>query len=758
MTAQCRVLPFDRLPAKVQVPAPRPGSVSRTALVNRLRAGRSAPVIAITAPAGYGKTTALAQWAERDERPFAWVSVDERDDDPAVLLRHLAAALEGCEQLDPSVLRAVRAPGKSLWTSAVPRLASALASLESPTVVVLDDAGVLRSQESIELLTVLAQHIGEGSTLALSGRMLPQLPIAQLRASGRLFEIGPELLALNRREAEGLLRASGVDITDEQVAALVELTEGWAAGLYIAALAIRDGGGRDAAVFTGDDRYLADYLRSACLSTLPPERLDFLRRTSMLEWMSGKLCDAVLETTEAAGELEALEGEGLFLVPLDHRREQFRYHGLFRDLLGRELEQHEAASVAPLHRRAAAWFETAGYSDAAISHAAAAGDIENVARLVGALALSECDAGRVAAVEAWLGFFKNAELDRYPAVAAAGAWVHALRGHVMESERWLAAAEIGIAVNPLPIGAASARPLIALVRAALCRDGVDRMRADAETAVIGLPVGDARRAQALVLLGVAQKLNDCADAADETLERAAEEARANGATATLIAALTERALVAVRRDDFEAAERLALEARAVGSGAAPAETAFGALAAVVSARVLLRYGHFDEARAELATAERLRPTVTRVIPWLGVQMLREFARARLALRDTDSARDLATEAAAILGRRPDLGVVGQHVGELRAELDGDRNGHAGKASRLTGAELRLLPLLSTHLSFREIGVRLYVSRNTIKTQAISVYRKLGVSSRSDAIAEAARLGLLAAPSTSQHPASGDIAT
>jgi LuxR family transcriptional regulator, maltose regulon positive regulatory protein len=732
----------------------RPGSVPRTALVNRLRAAQSVPVIAMVAPAGYGKTTALAQWSERDRRPFAWISIDGRDNDPAVLLRHLAAALDGCEPLDPTVLRALRAPGEQLWTSAVPRLASALASLESPVVVVLDDAACLRSKESADLLAVLAQHIGDGSTLALSGRMLPPLPIAQLRASGRLLEIGTDLLALSCREAEALLRASDVQLSDEHVAALVERTEGWAAGLYLAALATRDGGGRDPAGFTGDDRYLADYLRSACLDALTPVRLDFLRRTSMLEWMSGPLCDAVLERTDSARELEALEGEGLFLVPLDHRRERFRYHGLFRDLLGRELDQHEGASEGPLHRRAAAWLETAGDADAAIGHAAAAGDMDHVAGLVGGMALSECDAGRVAAVEGWLGLFHDAELDRYPAVAAACAWVCALRGRVTVAERRLAAAERGIAVEPPPLGAEAARPLIALVRAALCRDGVERMREDAEAAVAGLPVGDALHAQALVLLGVAFKLLGTVDAADETLESAAEEAAASGATATLIAALTERALVAVVRDDGDVAERLALEARVIGSHAAPPETAFGALAAAVSARFLLRHGHWDEARAELATAERLRPTVTRAIPWLGVQTLRELARARLALRDTDGARAIASEAAAILSRRPDLGVVGPHVGALRAELDDQRNGRAGRESRLTSAELSLVPLLATHLTFREIGERRYVSRNTVKTQAISIYRKLGVSSRTDAIAEATRLGLLAAPSA----APGDVAS
>jgi LuxR family maltose regulon positive regulatory protein len=373
--------------------------------------------------------------------------------------------------------------------------------------------------------------------------------------------------------------------------------------------------------------------------------------------------------------------------------------------------------------------------------------MDHVARLVGALALPECDAGRVAAAERWLGLFGEDELERYALVAATGAWVHALRGRTADAERWLAAAENGAAVRALPIGGASTRPLIALVRAALCRDGVEQTRADAETAVAGLAAGDARRAHALVLLGAAQNLLGAADNADETLERAAEEAAAHGATGARIAALAERTLIAAARGDCDAAERLALEARAVGTAGPHPETAFGALAAAVAARALLRRGCWDEARAELETAEKLRPTVTRAIPWLAVQTLLELARARLTLPETDRARALATEAAAILRRRPDLGAVTARVGELQAELDDPHALRAGTESRLTTAELRLLPLLATHLSFREIGARLYVSRNTIKTQAISVYRKLGVSSRSDAIAEATRLGLLTESAT-----------
>ena len=389
---------FGCLWAKVRTPAPRPGSITRTAFVNRLRSARSASLVAVVAPAGYGKTTALAQWANRDERPFAWVTLDERDDDPIVLLRHVAAALDGCSTLAPAVVRALRSPGGSVWTSAFPKLASALAAIESPCVLVLDRSSCLRSKASADVVSVLAEHVPDGSTLVLSGRVPPPFSLAQCGRSGRLLEIGPAVLALSHREAEALLEASGVDLSHEQVATLVRRTAGWAAGLYLAALAIRDAGAHDAAAFGGDDRYLADFFRSECLFALEPERLAFLRRTSILERVSGPLCDAVLDSTGSARELEAIEEANLFLVPLDRSRSWFRYHDLFRDALRSELERSEPELVPLLHQRAADWFEAHEDWDAALGHAADGQDLDRAATIFGCTRIRRVrrrtDAGR----------------------------------------------------------------------------------------------------------------------------------------------------------------------------------------------------------------------------------------------------------------------------------------------------------------------------------------------------------------------------
>jgi LuxR family maltose regulon positive regulatory protein len=213
--------PFDVVESKIHVPSLRSGTVSRTALVNRLRA-TAEPIAILTAPAGYGKTTVLAQWAVRDTRPFAWISVDDRDNDPIVLLRHVALALHGIEPLAPSVLETLAAPGTSIWTSAVPRLGSAFAEFDQAVVLVLDDTHLLRSREGLDAVLTIAQHGSEGSLLVLAGRTSPKLPIAALRGRGQLSEIGVDRLALSPNEAQLLLRATSADLSLATVAGLVE--------------------------------------------------------------------------------------------------------------------------------------------------------------------------------------------------------------------------------------------------------------------------------------------------------------------------------------------------------------------------------------------------------------------------------------------------------------------------------------------------------------------------------------------------------
>jgi LuxR family maltose regulon positive regulatory protein len=555
-------------------------------------------------------------------------------------------------------------------------------------------------------------------------------------------------LALSRREAKLLLREAGVEAAEGDVSELIDRTEGWAAGLYLAALSLRDVRG-EAEELAGRDRFLADYFRSEYLAHLRPAEIRFLTRTSVLDSMSGPLCDAVLEGKGAARKLERLEKLNLFVVPLDRHRRWYRYHRLFRDLLRSELEQREPELVPALNGRAARWSEAHGSPDAAITYAGLARDTATVARLVGASALDVYHSGRLATIESWLKYFDDGSgLARYPALAVLGAWVHALRGRPAAAGRWLCAAENGNMKRALPDGTTSLEPWLALLRAALCREGPDQMLADAEAAVQGLADESQWRPTALLLRGAALLLLGGVAAADASMARAVDAAESVGATEAQVVALSERSLLAEARGDLGDAKALGLAARALVETSGLDDYPTVAIVLAASARTELRAGSWEKARADLEQANRLRPQLTYALPWHSVQALLELARAHMTLLDPSAAQSLLRDADDILLRRPELGVLAEAAAKLRAETEellaaGDR-----RASTLTPAELRLLPLLATHLSFREIGERLYVSRNTVKTQAISVYRKLGVSSRSHAIERAGELGLLDPPAVS----------
>jgi len=466
--------------------------------------------------------------------------------------------------------------------------------------------------------------------------------------------------------------------------------------------------------------------------------------------MCGPLCDAVLGAEGSAGVLESLAGSNLLLVPLDRRREWYRYHHLFRDLLRAELERREPELVGQLHVRAAGWCEANGQPETALDHAQAAGDTDRVARLVATLTQPAYAAGRVGTACRWLAWFEDQGLlGRYPQVAVQGAWVQALVGQPAAAERWAAAAERGSVTGTLPDGSTMASYL-ALLRALLCRDGMDRMRADAQAAVAGLGAGSPWRATALLLEGIAYLLAGEVDRADPILAHAVDVATDAGATPAAATALAQRAIVALHRGEWPEAETLAERALGVMRAGHLDDYAMSPLVYAVVARTALHRGDAPRAHRHLARAARLRPLLTYAMPHRAVQILLELTRAYLALGDAAGGRLVLREARDVLRQRPDLGVLPRQAEELRGQLHTIRGATMG-ASSLTTAELRLLPLLPTHLTFREIAERLYISPHTVKSQAISIYRKLGVTSRSEAIQRAQQLGLGTDASTGPPP-------
>jgi LuxR family transcriptional regulator, maltose regulon positive regulatory protein len=735
--------------SKLRPPPAGPGIVARTALVGRLLGSAGVPVVCVVAPPGYGKTTLLAQWAARNGQ-VGWVTVDPRDNDPAVLLAYLAVALDRIEPIDPDVVGSLAASGPPAAAKLLPQLAASVAAITQPVALVLDQVELLDNPRCLDAVVELVAQLPSGSQLVLASRARPPLPMALLRTQSRVVELGVAELAMDQSEARALLEGAGVQLTDEQATELVRRTEGWPVGLYLAALAFKAGAWHgdpgagltgDAGVgFTGADRFIAEYLWSELLARLPRKTVSFLTRTAVLDRMCGSLCDAVLDTRGSTGVLESLAGSNLLLVPLDRRREWYRYHHLFGELLRAELERREPELVAQLHVRAAGWCEANGQPETALDHAQAAGDTDRVARLVSALTQPAYAAGRGDTARRWLAWFEDQGLlERYPQVAVQGAWVQALVGQPAAAERWAAVAERGSVTGTLPDGS-TMQSYLALLGALLCRDGVARMRADAQVAREQLGPGSPWRATALLLEGIAYLLAGEVDRADPILAHAVDVATDAGATPAAATALAERAIVALQRGEWPEAETLAERALGVMRAGHLDDYAMSPLVHAVVARTALHQGDAPRAHRHLARAARLRPLLTYAMPHRAVQILLELVRAYVALGDAAGGRVVLREARDVLQQRPDLGILPRQAEELRGQLHTIRGATMG-ASSLTTAELRLLPLLSTHLTFREIGERLYISPHTVKSQAMSIYRKLGVSSRSEAIQRAQQLGL-----------------
>jgi LuxR family transcriptional regulator, maltose regulon positive regulatory protein len=731
--------------SKLRRPMVWPGSVRRLTLIDRLRKGGSYPVMSVVAPAGYGKTTLLAQWAELNGQAFAWVSLDERDNDPKVLLTYIAAALDAVEPIDERVFDALASPGSSVPGSVVPQLGSALASMTSPVALILDDVHVLRDPGCRAAMPVLADHVPEGSQLVLAGRDAPPLPIARLRAEGKVIEIGPGDLALTFAEASSLLREAGITLGQDDIAELHRRVEGWPAGLYLAALSLREGGSvrNSVASFTGEHQLVSEYIQSEFLARLSSPQRVFLTRTAVLERMCGPLCEAVLDQPGTAATLADLARSNLLLVPLDRQGEWYRYHQLFRDMLLAELRRLEPELIPVLRRRAAGWCARNDLPEDALEYSIAADDVDATARLVSALAVPAYRQGRVTTLQRWFRWLEDrGGIQGHPTTAVMASLLAALTGSPVDAERWADMVDRWQYADTARPADPPAEAWAAVLRAMLCRRGIEQMRADADEAAHKCAELSIMTPVAALLQGVARVLSGDLDGADAAFQQVMSMGEEAGAAEDFAVALCERSLLAMARSDWSRAKVLADQARALLHRAQREESFLTPLVCAVQARTALHRGEIPATRQELVSAQRMRHELTYALPHFAVQARIELVRASIALTDLAGARTLTREIDELLRHRPGLGTLVGEAEVLRAQLSKLRGPEAPGASALTAAELRLLPILATNLSFPQIAEQMSRSRHTIKTQATSIYRKLGASSRNQAVMRARSLGLL----------------
>jgi LuxR family maltose regulon positive regulatory protein len=436
------------LATKLYIPPPQPRVVLRPRLIERLNEGLHRRLTLISAPAGFGKTTLLSEWLAACERPAAWLSLDEGDNDPTRFLAYLVAALQTiAPNIGEGVLGVLQSPQPPPSQSILTALLNEITTIPDGFVLVLDDYHVIDARAVDDALTFVLEHLPLRMHLVIATREDPRLPLARLRARGQLTELRAADLRFTPSEAaEFLNQAMDLDLSAEDIAALETRTEGWIAGLQLAALSMqgREDVPRFIRAFAGDNRYILDYLAEEVLQRQPERIRSFLLQTSILDRLSGPLCDAVTGQEDGRGMLEALERGNFFVVPLDDKRHWYRYHHLFADVLQARAMEEQPDRVVTLHRRASEWYEQNGLPVDAIRHALAAEDFERAAGLVELVAPAIRRSRQDATLLGWLKALPDELVRSRPVLSVeyVGASfltgkLEAVEARLRDAERWL---------------------------------------------------------------------------------------------------------------------------------------------------------------------------------------------------------------------------------------------------------------------------------------------------------------------------------
>jgi LuxR family maltose regulon positive regulatory protein len=733
--------------SKLEAPGPRAGLIPRAGLQALLQTSLQARLCLVDAPAGSGKTTLLAQWhATAGRGRVAWVSLDEGDDDPTRFWVYVVEALRTvAPDVGAAAAQALRRPSADLDREVLPSLLNDLHAAGSRLFLVLDDYHLISNPACHRSLGYFLGHLPAGVHVVLSTRTDPPLPLARMRAKGELAELRVADLQFSDEEAVALLNgAMGLELEADDIRLLADRTEGWAAGLYLAGLSLRGRPDTDAFItsFHGDNRHVADYLGAEVLARQGETTRSFLLSTSILERLSGPLCDAVLDAEGSARQLEELERSNLFLVPLNERREWYRYHHLFAQLLRLELAQRDPTLIPLLHRRAAAWHRQAGNVNEAIGHAGAAGDFTEAAALIARHWLTYWRRGQRATVARWLDGLPDEAVMANPPVAYVAAWI---RGHSgaskQECERWLRALEKSTWDGGLQAGVSSLAFGASLAHAALVFDDVGRSAAAGRRALeLAGPKSLPYWWMAQSALGHALYLSGRAAEVQPDLEELVERVSAADQPVAVVLALAVLSLLAGDEGDNRAAMALAQRAAATADSQGLSAEPICGIAYATLGRALARQGELAEAEVQLRRALEPAGIDSMVAP-------RAFALVLLAsvLRgrgDLAGARALIGQARELIEGFVDPGMLPSLLERTEHLVAAPPRRRVEAVAPLTERELVVLRLLPSELSTREISRELSVSVTTVRSQIQAIYRKLPASTRAEAVTRAHELGLL----------------
>jgi len=735
-----RVLGFQPVGSRLKPPEPRLTMIRRDSLVEALERS-AAPLVLVTAPAGYGKTTALTQWAVAGRRPLAWVQLDAADNDPVVLLTYIATALSRVAPVDPGVLDLLQLRSPPLAERVMPALGAAVAEAP-PFLLVLDDGHLVFGEDCWAHIALLVDHLPHGAQLAVATRREPPLPLPRLRAAGRLAELRLEDLRLDHDEAVRLLELHGAALDDEGREHLIDITEGWATGLYLATLA---SAGRAAGDWLphvrGERREIAAYLAAEVLERQPADVQRFLLHTSVLDRLSPSLCRAVTGDDLAHEHLARLARENLFVTALDDRDEWYRYHHLFAELLAAQLERREPDEALLLHARAAAWFDRRGDAGRAVRHWIAAGDVATAAWPAFVAVQDYVDRGQVESARRLLDAFTDAELSRHLALTMAAGWLYGtVIGDPSKGERWRhAACSVAVGDECMPDDLGSWRAWQLGLRAFLAPDGVTRMLEDAESGAACEQPSSAHAVESQRVLGVATYLNGAprraAQAFRELLCDSADPVTRSYALAFL-------SLIAADAGDRDEARELGRQALALTPGMALdiSPGMYMAMPMLLAHARVRAASHDPDWRAPVQACERYLVDMVPQIPWRITLICVILGEICLQHAEPGEVERWTARAEAQLRAGRDAGMLRGRVARLRQAVEELR-----MADPLTAAERRVLDLLPTQLSAPQIAARLFVSGNTVKTHMSHLYTKLEVTTRTAAVERARELGLLRPP-------------
>jgi LuxR family transcriptional regulator, maltose regulon positive regulatory protein len=731
---------------KLHVPAVRTEWLQREELVGHLAGCAACRLVLVAAPAGSGKTIAVAQWVASavEDRPFAWISLDRGDDDPARLWWHVVCALQrACPDFGgEDILRALRAQLPDFSGKVLPGLVNELAALRGPVVIVLDDYHVIRDEGCNDQVAYLLSRLPAAVQLVLVTRADPPLPLARLRAAGEMAEVRAPELRFAPAQAAALVRTvAAVDLSEPDLADLVGRTEGWPAGVYLAALSLRGHPSPSAFVrqFTGNNRFVADFVAEEVLSRQPAQVRQFLTRTAVLGRFCASLCDAVVGSANAADIIGVLEKENLFLVPLDDQRQWYRYHHLFAQALRGQLTRTEPALAPALHQRASAWHRQSGSAEEAIDHAIAARDVPDAVGLIAGLWPAFMDMGRIGTLRGWMRSLGDDQIAAAPVAAHCAAWCATLTGDQESLRRWLPVLESAEDNGRLPDGIQSLKSSAALLRGFFGLDGIRVMTESARSAVeLEANPGSPWYAMARTALGSALYLSGEPEAATAPLT----EALASRVSVVVgrVVALAVLAVVRLEQGQVEQAEELAGTARELVGESELGEGPQGSLAYIAAGAVYAAQGRLQEAREEFERVLQIRRPWFGISPWPTIDTMLRLVAVLYELGDRPAAIAVLGETEEMLTAQPDdAQAQWARLHRLERQLGRPLRGVAGEP--LTEREETVLRLLGSALSLREIGQQLFLSRNTVKTHARAIYGKLGVSTRQDAVAKGREIGI-----------------